>query len=250
MPNTCAKRTGTLWLLSALAVGMVAAGCGKEASPGGGGGAGGSINPARNDAGGGRGGAGGSSSGSGGASTGTGGTTGGSGTPGTGGSGAGGSGAGGSAGDAGPAANYNPPPGQAVAKFCNELAGENNMILEFQLEVGADAGVQAAPVKLVARSGECFPPAPQKCASIPVGPVTLRVIDTADMSQVLAIPGMIPDASQMLFLATIDQMTQRPVFRGGPIPAEFNCAVLSPDTSPPPDGGAPGPGPVRPPLMP
>lgn len=244
MPNKRAKRTGTSWLLSALAVGLVAGGCGKEAGGGGSGGAGGSINPARNDAGN-RGGAGGSSTGSGGSSsTGSGGSTGGSGiSPVPGGSSGSGAGGSGSTGDGGSATSYDPPAGQAVAKFCNELAGPMNMILEFQLEVGAE------PVRLVARSGECFPPAPQRCASIPVGPVTLKVIDTADQMLVLETEGMIPDASQMLFLATIDEMTQRPVFRGGRIPPENNCAAITFDTGMPPmpDGGA---GPVRPPLMP
>jgi hypothetical protein len=245
MPNTCAKRTGTLWLLSALAVGMVAAGCGKEASPAGGGGAGGSINPARNDAGGGRGGAGGSSSGSGGASsTGTGGTTGGSGiTPVTGGSGAGGSGAGGSTGDAGPAANYNPPADKAVAKFCNGLIGENMMILEFGLDIGMQ------PVRLVAKSGECFPAVGQPCVDIPVGMmINVSIVDLADQMVLASGPATIAGGSQVVWITDIDQMSGMPYLGRQILMPSENCAALGVMPGPAPDGGA-GPGP-RPPLMP
>jgi hypothetical protein len=248
MPKTRTNRTGTMWMLSALAVGLVAAGCGKDMGGGGGSGGAGGINPARNDAST-RGGTGGSSTGSGGTgNTGSGGSTGGSTAPGTGGSGAGGSGAGGSgsAGDGGPAANFNPPPGMAVGKFCNELAGPMNMILEFSVEVGM------APVKLTAKSGECFPPAPMKCLPLPVGMATIKVFNTADTTMpVVDTTGMIPDASQMMFMATVDEATQRAVFRSAQIKPEFDCAQITFDSGPPPDGGVPptGPGP-RPPLMP
>jgi hypothetical protein len=243
MPNTCAKRTGTLWMLSALAVGLVAAGCGKDSGGGGAGGAGGSINPARTDA---SGGAGGSNTGSGGSSsTGSGGTTGGSGTPGTGGSGAGGSGAGGSgsAGDAGPGANYNPPANKAVAKFCNGLIGENMMILEFALDIGMQ------PVRLVAKSGECFPAVGQPCVDIPVGMmVNVSIVDLSDQMVLAQGNAMIAGGTQVVWVTDIDPMTNMP-FLGRQIlmPTE-NCAALGVMPGPAPDGGA-GPGP-RPPLMP
>ena len=202
MPNTCVKRTGTLWMISTLAVGLVA-GCGKE---GGGGGSGGSTNVERTGGSGGSrmsGGAGGSSSGtggSGGSST-SGGTTGGSGLAGgTGGSGTG-TGGSGSAGDAGPAANYNPPADKAVAKFCNGLVGENMMILEFALEIGMQ------PVRLVAKSGECFPALNQPCAAIPIGPVTVKVIDMSNMSLLAMGDTNIVGGSQMVFFTDLDPMT-------------------------------------------
>ena len=203
MPNTCVKRTGTLWMISTLAVGLVAS-CGKEG--GGGGGSGGSTNVERTGGSGGSrmsGGAGGSSSGTGGSggSTTSGGTTGGSGlTGGTGGTGTG-TGGSGSTGDAGPAANYNPPADKAVAKFCNGLVGENMMILEFALEIGMQ------PVRLVAKSGECFPALNQPCAAIPIGPVTVKVIDMSNMSLLAMGDTNIMGGSQMVFFTDLDPMT-------------------------------------------
>ena len=238
MPNTCAKRTGTLCMLTAMAVGLVAAGCGKES---GGGGAGGSINPARTDAS--SGGAGGSSTGSGGSSTGTGGS--GTGGSGAGGSGTGGSGAGGSgsAGDAGPGANYNPPANRAVAKFCNGLIGENMMILDFALDVGMQ------PVRLVAKSGECFPAVGRPCVDIPVGMmVKVSIVDLADQMELASGNAMIAGGTQVVWVTDIDQMTNMPYLGRTVLMPNENCAALGVMPGPAPDGGA-GPGP-RPPLMP
>jgi hypothetical protein len=260
MPNMCVKRTGTLWMISTLAVGLVA-GCGKEA--GGGGGSGGSTNVERTGGSGGSrlsGGAGGSSSGTGGSSGGgssSGGTTGGSGLTGGTGAGTGGSGTGtggagtgtggsGSTGDAGPAANYNPPADKAVAKFCNGLVGENMMILEFALEIGMQ------PVRLVAKSGECFPVVNQPCAAIPVGPVTVKVIDMSNMSLLAMGDTTIMGGSQMIFFTDLDVMTMQPFLGVQRLKPEFNCAQIASEpapTGPMPDGGTTPP-PPRPPLMP
>jgi hypothetical protein len=250
MPNMRAKRTGTLWIISALAVGLVA-GCGKEP---GGGGSGGSSNVDRTGgSGGSRSGTGGASSGSGGSSSAGGssggsagggvGSTGGSGvTPGTGGSGAGGAGGSGSSGDAGPDQNFNPPADKAVAKFCNGLVGENMMILEFGLEIGMQ------PVRLVAKSGECFPALNQPCTTIPVGPVTLKIVDMSDQSLLAMADTTIMGGSQMLFFTDIDMMTMQPFLGGQRLRADVNCALIAGEPpGPPADGGAQPP---RPPIRP
>jgi hypothetical protein len=256
MPKTPARhlpfaptRTAMPTAALGLAALLLAAGCGNSDS-GPKGGAGGTTSVDRT------GGRGGSGSGTGGA---TGSGSGGSGTAGAGGSslaggaggtgsGAGGSGLGGAGGgatDAGPAASFDPPADKAVGKFCNQLVGENMMILEFALEVGAQ------PARMVARSGECFPPAGQPCTALPIGAAAVKLVDMADGMLVAEGQLMIPGGSQMLFLTDLDDATGQPVLSGGRIRSDANCATIAPaPAGPPPDGGADMGATPRPPLRP
>jgi hypothetical protein len=120
---------------------------------------------------------------------------------------------------------------RAVAKFCNNLIGDQMMILEFALEIGSP------PVRLAARSGECAPLAPQPCATIPIGNVEIKVIDVDDQSVLGMATAPIPGGAQVVFLAGADDTGQATIGMQV-LPAQANCALLILDDG---DGGTGGP---------
>ena len=222
MPNTRAKRTGTLWIISALAVGLVA-GCGKES---GGGGSGGSSNVDRT------GGSGGS-------------------RPGAGGSGrrqfqrrgSSGASAGGTGGidrrlgrhRRGPAAaargraadrratpdpaELQPTGGQGRGQVLQRPDGENMMILEFGLEIGHAAGAAGCQERRMLSRRESALHGDPGGSGDPedrghVRPVLAGMADTTIMG-----------GTQMLFFTDIDPMTMQPFLGGQRLRPEVNCAL-------------------------
>jgi hypothetical protein len=86
--------------------------------------------------------------------------------------------------------------GMAVAKFCNGLGFPSGAPLDFTLEIGAP------PIRIVAGSGKCTPPAGQPCLPIPAGNVTVSMFRMDKLIQRAAF--MIPAGSGMMFQTNYD----------------------------------------------
>jgi hypothetical protein len=105
------------------------------------------------------------------------------------------------------------------------------------------------PVRLVAKSGECFPALNQPCTTIPVGLVTLKIVDMSDQSLLAMAETTIMGGSQMLFYTDLDAMTMQPFLGGQRLRSDVNCAIIAGEPpGPPPDGGTTPP--PRPPIRP
>jgi hypothetical protein len=119
--------------------------------------------------------------------------------------------------------------GTAVAKFCNGLAYESGTPLEFTLEIGTP------PIRIVAGSVKCTPPAGQPCLPIPAGNlnVSLYLKDKLVQSRMYTIPA----GQGMIFQTNFDN--DMVGLEGGVVPAS-SCAGVDLVVLPgvPPDGGA------------
>jgi hypothetical protein len=121
-----------------------------------------------------------------------------------------------------------PPPGDAVMKFCNDLARGTESI---------DITVVFAGVSATAASGECTPVVPNACLPIPTGtePTVTLLEGTTEL-----ITGSFPtlsvlDGDEILVIATIDDATASPTALAETFATLYgtSCADTDPITAPP-----------------
>jgi hypothetical protein len=128
----------------------------------------------------------------------------------------------------------------AVAKFCNGLRKQSGPI-EFTLEIGTP------PVRFVAGSGVCAPPAGQACSTIQAGsgvPVTLYL--DGEMLGQSAFD--IPAGKDLVFEPELIMRPGMPtglqlvgsIYEPGACP-EIDLVDVGTDGGAPPDSGAPSP---------